>query len=157
MVIMTREIPDQQCSFCSKLAIGYETFGNGGGFVCEDHGSKELLSMNPGEIFDEKHGMLSWEFLFKTGKLVPEYHHRFGGVPKPEPKIIEGFWTLDDCADVLMVHREDVRKLIRKNYLKAKDEDGITYIQYSLFHEYIECKCKWGILLPLFWKKCKEE
>jgi hypothetical protein len=147
---------DKGCSFCNKLAIGYETFSNCGGFVCEDHGSKELLSMNPGEEFDEKNGMLSWEFLHKTGKLVPKYRHRFGGIPKPEPKRIEGYWMLEDCADVLMVHREDIRKLIQKKYLKSKDEDGITYIQYSSFHEYIECTCKWGILSPLFLKKYKE-
>jgi hypothetical protein len=148
---------DKGCSFCSKLAIGYETFGNGGGFVCEDHGSKKLLSMNPGEEFDEKNGMLSWEFLHKTGKLIPEYHHRFGGTPTPEQKTIEGYWTLEDCADVLMVHREDIQKLIQKKYLKAKDENGVTYIQYSSFHAYIECKWKWGILLPLFLKKCNED
>ena len=150
---MTEEIPDQQCSFCSKLAIGYETFSNGGGFMCEDHGSKKLLSMKPGEEFDEKNDMLSWEFLYKTGKLVPEYRYRLGGVPKPKPKIIEGFWTLESCANVLMVHKEDIQKLIRQNYLKSRDEDGITYIQYSSFNEYIKCKCKWGILLPLFLKK----
>lgn len=150
------KIQDQTCSFCNKLAIGYETFGNGGGFVCEDHASKELLLMKPGEEFDEKNGMLSWEFLYKTGKLVPEYRHRSGGVPKPTPKIIEGFWTLEDCANVLMVHKEDILKLIQKNYLKAIYEDNITYIQYSSFHKYIDCKCKWGILLPLFWKKCSK-
>ena len=149
---MTDTISDQKCSFCdNKFAIGYETFDNCGGFVCEDHASKELLSMEPGEEFDEKNDMLSWEFLCKTGKLVPKYRNRFGGTPKPEPKRIEGFWTLDDCANVLMIHREDARKLIRKNYLKAMDEDGITYIQYPSIHKYIECKCKWGILLPLFW------
>jgi hypothetical protein len=153
---MTKETLDQKCSYCSKLAIGYETVDDGGWFVCEDHGSKELLSMKPGEEFDEKNGMLSWEFLYKTRKLVPEYRYRFGGIPKPEPKKIEGFWTLDSCANVLMVHREDIQKLIQKNYLKSKSEGGVTYIQYSSFHEYIKCKCKWGILLPLFLKKCNE-
>ena len=142
----------EQCSFCNKQAIGYETVSDGGWFVCEDHASEKLLSMKPGEVFDEKDGMLSWEFLQKTRKLIPVYHRRFGGTPEPEPKSVEGFWTLDNCANVLMVHREDIRKLIQKGYLKARDVDGITYIQYASFHEYIEQKCKWRILLPIFWR-----
>jgi hypothetical protein len=152
MSISCEKSEDRTCSFCGKPAIGYETVSDGGWMVCEDHASEKLLSMKPGEKYDERGDMLSWEFLVKTKKLVPEYHYRFGGISEPEEKIVEGFWTLDDCANVLMVHREDVWKLIRKGYLKSKEEEGITYIEYLSIHEYIECMVKWRIFLPVFWK-----
>jgi hypothetical protein len=146
---------NKTCSFCDKMAIGYETRINCGVCVCEDHASERLLSMKPGETFDEKGDMLSWEFLQTTGKLVPVYLNRFQDDPsKIEPKEIlpQDLWTIDICADILMVHREDIRTLIQKRYLKTEEREGKTYVTRRSLHQYIEYRCKYGFLLPIFWR-----
>jgi hypothetical protein len=149
------------CSYCDKPAIGYEAGGDRGMTYCEDHASKELLAMNPGDEYDEKNGQLCWEFLFETGKLVPDYRRRFltpGQEDKSDKIVIpkpDGCWTVDDCADVLMVHRPDIPKLIRRGYLESKEVDGKVYVTYQSIHHYIEMLCKWGILLPLVWRFVK--
>lgn len=147
---------DVKCSCCDKPAIGYEAGGDRGMTYCEDHASKELLAMKPGEKYDERGDKLSWEFLAETGILVPEYRHRFlvpGVVDKstsiPNP---EGYWLADRCANVLMVHRQDIPILVRKGYLKSKEIDGRMYITYQSLHHFINMTCKWMIFLPIAWK-----
>jgi hypothetical protein len=145
-----------KCSHCDKSAIGYEAGEDRGMFYCEDHASNELSVMKPGDEYDEKNGRLCWEFLFETGKLVPNYRCRFLIAGKRESNKIDipapyGCWTVDGCADVLMVHRPDIPKLVKKGYLKSKDIDGEVYITYESIHHYVNMLCKWGILLPLIW------
>lgn len=148
---MTEE--HSKCSYCDKPAIGYEAGGDRGMTYCEDHASKELLSMKPGEIYDEKNGRLSWEFLAETGKLVPDYRYRYSDKPKPrEEPNPEGYWDIDGCADVLMVHRPDIYKLARKGYFEIREIGGKDYVKYQSFHHYINMVCRWGMLLPIVWR-----
>jgi hypothetical protein len=143
------------CSYCNNTAIGYEAGGDRGMLVCKDHASERLLSMKPGEIFDEKGDMLSWEFLAKTRKINPIFLHRFQDDPskiEPEVNVEPGLWEIDTCANVLMVHRKDIHKLIRNGYLKTKEINGVTYVKYPSFHHYINYRVRWGFLLPIFWR-----
>lgn len=153
-----------KCSYCDKPAIGYEAGGDRGMMYCEDHASKELLAMKPGEEYDEKNGRLSWEFLAETGKLVPDYRCKFLTPGKQNAKIeeipyVEGYWTIEDCADVLMVHRPDIYTLARKGYFEMRKICGNDYVKYKSIHRYINMVRRWGILLPIVWKLglCKEE
>jgi hypothetical protein len=145
------------CRDCDKPAIGYEAGGDRGMSYCEEHASQELLSMKPGDEYDEKNGRLCWEFLSETGKLVPNYRYKFL-IPGQQDKSNktnskpDGCWTTDACADVLMVHRSDIPNLIRKGYMKSKEVDGEVYITYQSIHHYIDMLCKWGILLPFVWR-----